>query len=225
MAKDDARLEAERRDPDNEEARTLLADDHGSSAESDIDDNNDLPPLNTRPDANGRPKSMRQSSLAQYRPDGTPRTSHRVRFDVSDDDDDDSVAPNGHVNGSAWVDDDDYMNGDRSPGEWRDGERSRLPLLTGIEAPSITVASADIGFNEEDLLESARPKSGMKSAFMNMANSIMYVSLPAQSFMPCCGAHADDELKWRWYYWSTLRISTSWHGCRYCSFDRSDDHC
>jgi sodium-coupled neutral amino acid transporter 11 len=44
-------------------------------------------------------------------------------------------------------------------------------LLTGIEAPSVTLASDD--FNPEDLLEGARPKSGMKSAFMNMANSIM----------------------------------------------------
>jgi sodium-coupled neutral amino acid transporter 11 len=47
----------------------------------------------------------------------------------------------------------------------------RLPLLTGIEAPSVTVAE-DV-FNPESLLESARPRSGMRSAFMNMANSIM----------------------------------------------------
>jgi sodium-coupled neutral amino acid transporter 11 len=61
------------------------------------------------------------------------------------------------------MDEEDYMGG---------GHRgARVPLLTGIEAPSVTLASDD--FNPEDLLESARPKSGMKSAFMNMANSIM----------------------------------------------------
>jgi len=47
----------------------------------------------------------------------------------------------------------------------------RLPLLTGIEAPSVTVANES--FNPEDHLENARPRSGMRSAFMNMANSIM----------------------------------------------------
>jgi sodium-coupled neutral amino acid transporter 11 len=58
----------------------------------------------------------------------------------------------------------DYMNGSAS------GRGQRVPLLTDIEAPSVTVAN---DFNAEDLLESARPKSGMRSAFMNMANSIM----------------------------------------------------
>lgn len=70
-------------------------------------------------------------------------------------------------NGADWVelDGDDYMH---------DGghERiQRLPLLTGIEAPSVTVAEQN--FNPEDHLENARPRSGMRSAFMNMANSIM----------------------------------------------------
>lgn len=46
----------------------------------------------------------------------------------------------------------------------------RLPLLTGIEAPSVTVAS---DFDPEDHLESAKPRSNMRSSFMNMANSIM----------------------------------------------------
>jgi sodium-coupled neutral amino acid transporter 11 len=49
----------------------------------------------------------------------------------------------------------------------------RFPLLTGVEAPSVTVA--DEYFNPEDHLESARPRSNMSSAFMNMANSIMSV--------------------------------------------------
>lgn len=75
---------------------------------------------------------------------------------------------NGDTNGD-WLemDGDDYMDGD-------DGRErvQRLPLLTGIEAPSVTVAEQS--FNPEDHLESAQPRSGMRSAFMNMANSIMY---------------------------------------------------
>lgn len=75
---------------------------------------------------------------------------------------------NGDSNGD-WLemDGDDYMDGD-------DGRErvQRLPLLTGIEAPSVTVAEQS--FNPEDHLESAQPRSGMRSAFMNMANSIMY---------------------------------------------------
>ena len=61
--------------------------------------------------------------------------------------------------------DDSYMNGS--------ADATRLPLLTGIEAPSVTVASGDFEGDPEEHWESARPKSGMKSAFMNMANSIM----------------------------------------------------
>ena len=76
---------------------------------------------------------------------------------------------NGDGNNTAeWLelDEDDYMQG--SEGQER---RQRLPLLTGIEAPSVTLAEQS--FNPEDHLESARPRSGMRSAFMNMANSIM----------------------------------------------------
>lgn len=114
----------------------------------------------------------RQSSFAQPRPPGEPRTPNRVRFD-----DGAETIPTQGQNGHAdprWVDEEDYMLGTRSSEEdVGDGDVQRLPLLTNIEAPSVTVASADVGFNAEDLLESARPKSGMKSAFMNMANSIM----------------------------------------------------
>ena len=49
----------------------------------------------------------------------------------------------------------------------------RAPLLTDIEAPSVTVANASLNSQIDDLLEHPRPKSGMMSAFMNMANSIM----------------------------------------------------
>jgi len=53
--------------------------------------------------------------------------------------------------------------------------------LTDIQAPSVTVAN-DIDFNPNDLLESARPKSGLRSAFMNMANSIIGAGIIGQPY-------------------------------------------
>jgi sodium-coupled neutral amino acid transporter 11 len=131
----------------------------------------------------GRPRikmpPQRQSSFAQHRPDGTPRTPHRVRFEVAEPE---AIRePNGHVappRSDAWLDDEDYMAAE-------DGRRSstgqRAPLLTDIEAPSVTLAN-DMDLNPEDYLESARPKSGIKSAFMNMANSIIGAGIIGQPY-------------------------------------------
>lgn len=109
--------------------------------------------------------TKRQSSFAQPRPEGVPRTPNRVRFD----DVPSRASMNGDANGADWIEmeGEDYMNG-------HDGRErvQRLPLLTGIEAPSVTVAEEI--FDPEDHLESAKPRSGMRSAFMNMANSIVY---------------------------------------------------
>ena len=118
-----------------------------------------------------RPKydARRQSSISQPPPDGaprTPRTPNRVRFDI----DDEREGPNGHAlsPGGAeeedWADEEDYLEARRS------STGQRAPLLTDVQAPSVTAA---LDFNAEDHLESARPKSGMSSAFMNMANSII----------------------------------------------------
>ena len=76
---------------------------------------------------------------------------------------------NGDAHGEDWVelDGDDYLEAGTQGRE----RTQRLPLLTGIEAPSVTVAAE--AFNPEDHLESARPRSNLRSAFMNMANSIM----------------------------------------------------
>lgn len=108
----------------------------------------------------------RQSSFAQSRPDGAPRTPNRVRFE------EEALrrSLNGDAGGGDWIelDGDDYMSANGGDGRER---VQRLPLLTGIEAPSVTVAEE--AFDPEDYLESARPRSGMRSAFMNMANSIM----------------------------------------------------
>ena len=144
----------------------------------------------------------RQSSFAQPRPSGTPRTQNRVRFDVEDSVH--SASVNGEAGAAAaaaggggqparagdgeqggerggddpndWIDEEDYMSTTNQSQRYGDGRyraAQRAPLLTDVEAPTVTLAESD--FNPEDLLESARPKSGMRSAFMNMANSIMYV--------------------------------------------------
>ena len=158
---------------------------------------------------NSRPlHTRRQSSFAQHRPDGTPRTPNRVRFEVDNREAGTNtptsprppqangfpVESHGHArhvpNDPSWLEEEDYMaspvdgtfNGIGS-GLRRESGGQRVPLLTDIEAPSITVATPggwEEGDEETDIEEimvgGGRTKSGMKSAFMNMANSIMYVS-------------------------------------------------
>ena len=140
--------------------------------------NDGYPTLRSGP-ARAAPPNRRQSSFSRQPPHGqprVPRTSNRVRFDIEEHEGI-AQAPNGHTQRTTeesldWLDDEDY-----SPGQSRGSRGSitgqREPLLTDIEAPSVTVANTDLSFNVEDLLETARPKSGMRSAFMNMANSIM----------------------------------------------------
>jgi len=111
----------------------------------------------------------RQPSIAQPAAPGnprTPRTLNRVRFDIEETRD----RSNGHVSHSGdepeeWLEDEDYLGGSR-----RSNTGQRAPLLTDIDAPSVATA---LEIDVDDLLEGARPKSGMSSAFMNMANSII----------------------------------------------------
>jgi sodium-coupled neutral amino acid transporter 11 len=125
----------------------------------------------------------RASSFAKKASDGTPRTPNRVRFDFDHNNTpfpSQAQAPAPSVpivlpwrnnDGQEEDDDDDDTNQHAAA---RGGDTQRVPLLTDIEAPSVTLALADEDdFNPEDLLETSRPKSGMRSAFMNMANSIM----------------------------------------------------
>ena len=138
----------------------------------------------------------RQSSFAQIRPHGSRRTSNRVHFAESHR----AISPATErssltvtsprasqerglgaaglaiQNDDAWLDieQEDYLTQDQGPGRGNSNgsdSMSWAPLLADIEAPSITVATDE--FNPEDLLENARPKSNLRSAFMNMANSIM----------------------------------------------------
>lgn len=104
-----------------------------------------------------RPQILRQSSLSQPRPDGTPRTVNRVRFDLVEE------------NAENWIDEEDYMTGQEAP------------LLTNITPPSQSPFLSD-AFQPEDHLPNARPKSGMRSAFMNMANSIIGAGIIGQPY-------------------------------------------
>lgn len=124
-----------------------------------------------------RPLQRRQSSFAQPR-NGAPRTPNRVRFNMAE------PEVHGQANGSAnrhdWIEEEDYLEQDADTNGRRSSTGQRAPLLTDIEAPSVTLATDD--FNPEDLLESARPKSGLRSAFMNMANSIIGAGIIGQPY-------------------------------------------
>ena len=115
----------------------------------------------------------------------SPRTPNRVRFDIEDESgeeeegtyDTNGHAGNGHAprpNGHIRRPSDDGSDGGDAEREESELRRGRVPLLTNVEAPAVTLASDwDEDFNAEDYLETARPKSGLRSAFLNMANSIM----------------------------------------------------
>ncbi|OGE50350.1 hypothetical protein PENARI_c017G05207 [Penicillium arizonense] len=160
------------------EAQSLLPEADG---ERDLVDSGPLPsPIPD--DANRTP----HSSISQPVQDGQrrmPRTMNRVRFDLEEEPED----TDHHLNGRAlspddalWLDDEDYELGNRgSPGTHHDGQS--VPLLTDIEAPSVTLATSDDFFPEEHL-ENARPRSGMKMAFMNMANSIIGAGIIGQPY-------------------------------------------
>ncbi|KAI9879550.1 MAG: hypothetical protein M1830_006100 [Pleopsidium flavum] len=190
MPKDDSLhvRKAERNGELDEEARSLLS---GSSNGDNPDD--DHPVVDDDPPSRAPPRQPhRQSSISYPPPNGsprTPRTSNRVRFELDDRLESDSQA-NGHAqapshrDSSDWMEDEDYLASNNSAsanrGDRRMSTGQRAPLLTDIEAPSVTLASED--FNAEDLLESARPKSGMRNAFMNMANSIIGAGIIGQPY-------------------------------------------
>ena len=131
-----------------------------------------------------KPKHVprRQSSISQPPPDGaprTPRTPNRVRFNIEEEREGRSnghaLSPGGEEDDDdEWAEEEDYLEARRS------STGQRAPLLTDVEAPSVTAA---LEFNAEDHLESARPKSGMSSAFMNMANSIIGAGIIGMSLL------------------------------------------
>ncbi|KAF3399961.1 Vacuolar amino acid transporter 2 [Penicillium rolfsii] len=131
--------------------------------------------------------TQRQSSILHSAPDGqrrTPRTTNRVHFDLEEDDEENDHYSDGRARSpdsdAPWLDDEDYELGE--PGRSRARNTGQtVPLLTNIEAPSVTLAISDDFFPEEHL-ENARPRSGMKMAFMNMANSIIGAGIIGQPY-------------------------------------------
>lgn len=160
-------LNIRKRDPaaeDDEDARSLLGSANNDNA-ADVDPDDDVSPR-LRP-------SRRQSPVhSEAAPPRTPRTTNRVRFDLAENEnasnhpmEEEEEEEDGGERGNGYLPRHHTSSG--SGGQ-------RAPLLTGIEAPSVTVANTSVRVNVEELLEDVnRPKSGMLSAFMNMANSIM----------------------------------------------------
>lgn len=176
-----------RKRDDGEDARSLLGSSNNDHLNTDLDLDLDLDD-DASPSPRLRPRpSRRQSPLSSHAPPArTPRTTNRVRFELvenqhgmeagGDEEDDDAA--------EEPPDDRGYFLRHHTAGAGQ-----RAPLLTDIEAPSVTVANAtSLRLNMEELLEELvnRPKSGMMSAFMNMANSIMYVRLVETNYRNLC---------------------------------------
>ncbi|WYZ36751.1 hypothetical protein EsH8_II_000257 [Colletotrichum jinshuiense] len=122
---------------------------------------------------------------------GTPRTPNRVRFNPIP-----SIVepppPRASMttsNGSARPSRDSFDVDDElfqhAPGADDHDGHYRLPLLTDIEAPSVALANSPWGaddVHEWAEQERARPKSGLRMAFMNMANSIIGAGIIGQPY-------------------------------------------
>uniref|UniRef100_L2GFR6 Amino acid transporter n=1 Tax=Colletotrichum fructicola (strain Nara gc5) TaxID=1213859 RepID=L2GFR6_COLFN len=80
------------------------------------------------------------------------------------------------------VDDDEIFQ--HAPGYDDHDDHHRLPLLTDIEAPSVALANSQWGEDVHEWAETElnRPKSGLKMAFMNMANSIIGAGIIGQPY-------------------------------------------
>ena len=119
---------------------------------------------------------QRQSSFSKKTLDGSSRTPNRVRFNVPESaESNDGVElqnRRGQDGSPDWLDNEDYFS-HANGGTRRSSTGQRAPLLTGIEAPSITVATETFDGSADDEMAHRRPKSGVRGAFMNMANSIM----------------------------------------------------
>ncbi|KAI0806462.1 transmembrane amino acid transporter family protein [Xylaria sp. FL0064] len=114
----------------------------------------------------------------------TPRTPNRVRFDLRPT----NIPPaaNGthdSVDSGTPIDSFDYFDLEPASPGGRD-RTARRPLLTDIEAPSVTVANSLPGGDVHEWAERerTRPKSGLSSAFMNMANSIIGAGIIGQPY-------------------------------------------
>ncbi|KAI9887617.1 MAG: hypothetical protein M1823_000601 [Watsoniomyces obsoletus] len=153
------------------------------------DNNNDAEEvqslLSTSTTSNTRPSSPKPQNLSVS---GTPRTPQRVRFQLDDEVpmSSDQEAEDGIIT-PEWVDEEDYLASSSSMEANGSARRNiddghRVPLLTDIEAPSVALATPELDYDESDWLEVNRPKSGMRNAFMNMANSIIGAGIIGQPY-------------------------------------------
>ncbi|KAH7015522.1 transmembrane amino acid transporter protein-domain-containing protein [Ilyonectria destructans] len=109
-----------------------------------------------------------------------PRTPNRVRFDLTPEivgisNSDGAYAMQDHRR--SMSDGSMEMEEPASP-----GRAHRMPLLTDMEAPSVALANSFGDAEERAENELRRPKSGLKSAFMNMANSIIGAGIIGQPY-------------------------------------------
>ncbi|KAK6955818.1 hypothetical protein Daesc_003462 [Daldinia eschscholtzii] len=167
----------------NEEQHGLLAgstsDEDEDADGEDKDGENDIIVHRANGELEAPPSSIRTP--------GTPRTPNRVRFDLQPT----NIPPpaNGHDHRPA-AEPTDYFNiaEPDSPDyydDYDDDDNStpRHPLLTDIEAPSVALAnSLDNDVQEWAERERTRPKSGLRAAFMNMANSIIGAGIIGQPY-------------------------------------------
>ncbi|KAI1842715.1 hypothetical protein JX265_005041 [Neoarthrinium moseri] len=183
----------------NEEEHGLLAAGHGSDVDDD-DEDNDYHDVDGSNEDDGpvAHSALPPTALSKGSGNGTPRTPrtpNRVRFDLQPT----NIPPPANGHGRSRSNSDEYAYGDgdieladhdplHSPysPSGDDGGTSRQPLLTGIEAPSVALANTPWGA-EDDVhswaeAERARPKSGLRSAFMNMANSIIGAGIIGQPY-------------------------------------------
>ena len=191
MSRDEGHEEtfAEQHGQDEHEAYPLLSSPGESEKPDDLIVHPGPPTLLTSPPEQAlrinTSYGQRQSSISQRTPDGqrrTPRTSNRVRFDlepVRDEEDHLSTGRSGSPDDALWMDEDYELNNQNQSAMRRTSQT--VPLLTNIEAPSVTVATSEDIF-PEDHLENARPRSGTKMAFMNMANSIIGAGIIGQPY-------------------------------------------
>lgn len=141
--------------------------------------------------------------------DQSPRTPHRVRFDPnptilhgltpkgtansfessrSPRSDSSSFGDGPHDRHHDDDDDNDSLDDLDFQIDDNNGRSHRTPLLTGIEAPSVALANSPWALTEHDDVHSwaeserQRPKSGLRSAFMNMANSIIGAGIIGQPY-------------------------------------------
>ena len=142
----------------------------------------------------GSGQKMRQSSLSKPIPKGqprTPRTPNRVRFDLRRDSADSEVSPmtpqeerrklNSEGRSPGWMEADDYFASSSNGAIGLGLTGADAPLLPDGNGPRERM-SFDEDFTPEDYLEGARPKSNMRAAFMNMANSIIGAGIIGQPY-------------------------------------------